>query len=112
MKGNYRPAAASRDSQNLPFSLRLADARRITKVRWIYARKSPRHGQADCRQPPEALCESHIGDAEILGQLPHRLGPSELLESFARHGQRRFFVFVHSDLSRLVKPEPAFSFDP
>ena len=36
-----RPAAASRDSQNLPFRLRLADARRITKVRWICARKSP-----------------------------------------------------------------------
>jgi hypothetical protein len=55
---------------------------------------------------------SHIGDAEILGQLPHRLGPGELLESFARHGQRRFFVFVHNDLSRLVKLEPASSFAP
>jgi hypothetical protein len=65
-----------------------------------------------CRHPPAALCESHIGDAEILGQLPHRLGPSELVEIFARHGQRRFFVFVHSDLSRLVKLEPAFSLAP
>jgi hypothetical protein len=63
-------------------------------------------------QPPAALCQSHIGDAEILGQLPHRLGLSELVEIFAGHGQRRFFVFVHSDLSRLVKLEPAFSLAP
>jgi hypothetical protein len=49
---------------------------------------------------------------KILGQLPHRLGASELVEIFAGHGQPGFFVFILSDLSRLVRLEPAFSFAP